>query len=192
MRELLDNPDPSVLPRSAWPDQLRSAHVRAPPAEWLRIVKGLREWNLVEFLEADELVTHRGQVLTAGAFGIGKNKTFTTEVGAQAEVLRFIINMTPSNELQTIISGDIGTLPAFTMWSGIELLSSEVVLFTSEDMRCAFYLFRLPRCWKRWLVVGPGISATALGAPASDSKAASRLLWPAMVVVPMGWISAVG
>ena len=43
------------------------------------------------------------------------------------------------------MQGDAGALPYFGQWLGLELLSDELVLWAAEDLRCAFYMFSLPR-----------------------------------------------
>ena len=64
------------------------------------------------------------------------------------EILRLIINLVPSNELQEAIPADTGTLPYFGQWRGLELMSDEIFSWCSEDMRCAFYVFQMPEVWR--------------------------------------------
>lgn len=52
--------------------------------------------------------------------------------------------------MQTL-AGDIGTLPGIAGLSRFLLNAGEVVLLNSEDIRCFFYLFKVPEQWKRFL-----------------------------------------
>ena len=101
-------------------------------------------------------IMHNGDHLLNSIFGVGKHKTLTDADGTQLEILRLIINLVPSNELQEMIPGDVHTLPHFGQWSAVELLPQEVVQWTSEDAACALYVFSLPPVWLPWF--GHGLS----------------------------------
>jgi len=48
-----------------------------------------------------------------GLFGVGKGKYVRSPEGEEVEVLRRIINLIPSNDLQIPIEGDVRVLPPF-------------------------------------------------------------------------------
>ena len=62
------------------------------------------------------------------------------------------MNLIPVNRLFCRnLGGDVATLPN---WSGMHpflLGPSEVMLMSSEDIRCFFYLFAVPVAWQRYL-----------------------------------------
>ena len=101
------------------------------------------------------------------------------------EILRLIINLVPSNELQDVMEGDVGTLPHFCQWSGIELDMDEILICGSEDISCAFYVFALPDQWCPYFVVDWPLDPQLWGGEGTEPQ------YLALAVIPMGWSSAV-
>jgi len=98
---------------------------------------------------------------------------------------RLIINLTPSSSLQRPITGDIRSLPSPPQWCMIELCGTEYLVWSSEDMRCCFYIFNLPPAWLPYYILEKRIEGSGLGRP-------GEMLRLAVNVLPMGWLSAVG
>jgi len=187
LRPLLEDPNLSVRPRSEWPAKLTKARMRIKPAEWQKLGPILVERGICTTLSEAELIEHNGDKLLNGVFGVGKKKWITSEeTGEAVEVLRLIVNMVPSNELQVPITADTGTLPHFGQWRGLELLPDEILIWSSEDINCAFYVFKVPRAWQAWFALGWPISGRLLGEDTDE------LRYLALGVIPMGWLSAVG
>ena len=107
-------------------------------------------------------------------------------MGAWKEVLRLIINLVPSNELFEVSEFDTGSIPHVGQWISVELLGQELLLWSGDDMRCAFYLFGLPVEWAPYMVIDGALDPTLFGQPAGED------MWLYVRVVPMGWINAVG
>lgn len=117
-----------------------------------------------------------------GMFGVGKGDL--NESGD--ELLRLIMNLIPSNELQRTVPGDVDTLPYLGQWGSAQLLAHQVLLWSSEDIKCMFYIFRLPDQWMPYLAFGEPLDGKYYGKPTGE-------LWHlAARVPPMGWLSAVG
>ena len=187
LRELLMDPSLSVRPRSEWPDRLTKARMRIKPEAWKELAPMLVERGICTTLKESDLVTHNGDKLLNGVFGVGKKKWVTSKsTGKQVEVLRLIVNMVPSNELQIPIIADTATLPHFGQWMGLELLDDEILTWSSEDINCAFYVFRIPAVWNPWFALGWPISGRLLGLDTDEE------LYLSLAVIPMGWCSAVG
>ena len=187
IRPLLLDPALSIRPRSEWPNKLTKARMRIKPSEWERLGPILVERGICTTLTESELVTHNGDKLLNGVFGVGKKKWVTgADSGETVEVLRLIVNMVPSNELQVPMVADTGTLPHFGQWRGLELLPDEVLIWSSEDINCAFYVFRIPRAWHQWFALGWPLPGRLLGEDTDE------LRYLALGVIPMGWLSAVG
>ena len=62
--------------------------------------------------------------------------------------LRLICNLKPSNACQRMIAGDLELLPCTTQWNGVQLEEYEMVLLSSSDRQCFFYIFSMPRAWR--------------------------------------------
>ena len=132
------------------------------------------------------VIYHNGTPLLNGAFGVTKGKTvWSDESQAETEVLRLIINLTPSNQLQRPITGDVKSLPCPAQWCMLELDGTEHLVWSSEDMRCCFYIFNLPPRWLPYFILEKQIEGSGLGRP-------GEMLRLAVNVLPMGWLSAVG
>ena len=82
---------------------------------------------------------HIGQEhLLSGLFAVGKGE----RVG-EVETERLIMNF--------ILVGDVCALPSMASFGSFLLEDAEMALFSSEDIRCLFYLFRAPSSWNNCL-----------------------------------------
>ncbi len=126
-----------------WPEKLPAARMRVSDEEWVKLAPELIRRRICTTLTPDQLIHHNGEVLTAGMFGVSKGKSTLAPDGRLVEVLRLIINLVPSNALQHPLLGDVGTLPHFAQWIGLELLPDERLVWSSEDIQCAFYIFKI-------------------------------------------------
>ena len=148
MREILQHPERSLLPESERPAVLPKPKVRATQEEWNQIGAECVRRNIFGVIPAKRIITHNGQAVVNGAFGVTKGKEiWSRKRKKMLAVLRLIINLTCSNALQRQITGDVPMLPFFAQWIGLELMEEEVLLWDAEDMRCAFYVFLLPEAW---------------------------------------------
>ena len=100
-------------------------------------------------------------------------------------VQRFISNLIPANFYQERIDGDDKLLPYLGQLTLLEQEEEEVWLIDSEDFTSCFNLFRLPQCWHKYMAFGKGVDASLLGGEAGT------IVYRAMAVLPMGWISSV-
>ena len=92
------------------------------------------------------------------------------------------------NAILELLTGDMALLPLVNNWHMLMLEAGQDVLLSSEDMRCAFYLFEFPELWLPWLCFSMAVSRRNLGIP-GDPK---ELVYVCLTVVPMGWNSATG
>ena len=141
--------------------------------------------GILEPIPESDLIYHNGVLLAAGAFGVGKGKQITLPSGASAESLRLIINLTTCTVLQKPIRADVKTLPHFGQWANLELMADEVWLWDSDDVRCCFYVFQLPKAWRPWFVLHKPVRGSVLGRSEPE-------VYLSCAVLPMGWLSAVG
>ena len=88
----------------------------------------------------------KGRPLLSGLFAVGKN-----EFEGDMEIHRLIMNLIPLNNICKSMSGDIGTLPGVSGLTPFLLEKGEVLLLSSEDVRCFFYLFAVPQNWFPYL-----------------------------------------
>ena len=184
LRHLLEDPRRLLRnreERGEMPDH--PPRVWASHADWIEIGKLLIERNLAGFVPRADVACVDGIVPLCGAFGVGKDGN-PRGVGNQ----RLVINMPFTNRLLKDLEGDMAQLPQTNTWHIIMLDSSEVLLISSEDLKCAFYLFRLPEAWMPFLCFTPVVRRGDLGVdgPSADE---GHL---ALKVVPMGATFATG
>ena len=92
----------------------------------------------------------------------------------------------PQDQLQEMIKGDVDTLPHFAQWLSLALLPDEVMVWGSEDISCAFYVFALPDAWGPYFVLHWPVPGSLAGLP-NEAQ-----VYLTLSVIPMGWTSAVG
>ena len=188
MRRLLRDPTLLVKPRSEWPAKLKKAKFRVQDAHRREVAMGLVERGICKIILDEEVPTHNGVQLLQGGFGVGKGKTVESKLrpGTQVEVLRLIINAIPTNEVQTLVAGDNGTLPFVGQWLGLELDDEEELVWCSDDECSAFYLFAQNKEWHKWFALNLEVDNEWFGIRDGRKR---RL---AVAVLAMGWQSATG
>ena len=114
LRNLLANPSLSIKPIQEWPTTLPKARMRIERSEWELLGPELVKRKMAKPLTRSQLIYHNGRPLLNGACGVGKGKYVKCNKTSESlEVLRLIINLVPSNDLQIPITGDVATLPHF-------------------------------------------------------------------------------
>jgi hypothetical protein len=104
-------------------------------------LEGLHGLGIVKFIEDKDLVYWKGEPLLNGAFGVPKGDLTAPDFSVDTCVLRFIVNLQPSNDIQHVIRGDIERLPLFSQWLQLELLEHECFLLSADDQASAFNLY---------------------------------------------------
>ena len=150
--------------------------------EWDKVAVGLVQRGLCKVLLEDELYEVGGCPLKNGMFAVSKQ-----EVKNGVEALRLIMNLKPTNSLCKSLSGDTPTLPSVTGMTGFYLSESEVLTLSSEDVRCFFYLFRVPEAWIRYLGFGRCVPDHLLPAHAGEGQRG----YLCSLVLPMGFVNSV-
>ena len=148
---------------------------------WFDLCKGLVEKNICEIWPIDHLYHHSGEPLLNGMFAVGKG-----EFQGNVETQRLIMNLTPLNSMCKPLAGDVSTLPGLSGFSGFLLEKDEVALFSSEDIRCFFYLFSVPEEWKRYLGFNREVDSSLV-----PLKFRGKRCVLVSRVLPMGFVNSV-
>ena len=82
--------------------------------------------------------------------------------------------------------GDTVTLPMITNLGTMSLDSDEQLCVSSEDIRCFFYLFRVPEAWWRFFGLGRAAPRSLVPSEFGDEEG-----YLAATVLPMGWLNSV-
>lgn len=180
---LVLNPEETLLPEEKREPIPLQAKVHIQRGQEVAVFELLRERGIIRWVpEETVFCTPRGPVLN-GLFGVVKPNKYTE---SNLPVLRVIMNLVPTNSLFKVIQGDIGFLPNAASWIPLVVAEGSELFLSQGDMSSAFYLFRVPPCWERFLCFNFSTS----GGPISLDP--NKRYRPACVVLPMGWASSVG
>eukprot|EP00435_Cladocopium_sp_Y103_P065549 s527_g27.t1 len=155
--------------------------VMVEPDSWEEICLGLTSKNICEIWPLEDIYHHNGTPLLNGLFAVGKGEYINGE-----ETQRLIMNLTPVNSISRNLSGDVGTLPGLSGFSGFLLEDGQVALLSSEDIRCFFYLFAIPQEWKRYMAFSKVVPPNAV-----PECYKGRTCVLVSRVLPMGYVNSV-
>ena len=160
----------------------KAPRVMVRDEHWASLARGLVEKGICEVYKEEDLHHENGTALVNGLFGVSKQ-----EMQGNVEVCRLIMNLKPINRNCRPLMGDTATLPSATCLGSMILDQEEALLTSSEDIKCFFYLFKVPRSWRKFFGFGKAVPGDMLGPTFGDSKGflVSRVL-------PMGWLNSVG
>lgn len=127
----------------------RTPRVMCEEAEWPKVVKGLIATRLCQIIDEAELYHLDNKPLLNGMFAVSKQ-----EFQGSIELCRLIMNLKPLNSLCRPMEADTCTLPSVTQLGSCYLEDGEVLLSSSEDLKCYFYLLGVPQAWVPFLGFG--------------------------------------
>ena len=179
---LLD-PELTLLPRDKWPSPLPRASMNCTREDWCELVPLLVKKRILEPISKSEIFTVNGTPVLNGAFAVPKKGV--PGIG-QIRVTRLIMNMIPSNSLQRLMQGDLATVAGSSGWVGAHLRPNQVLLWSGEDQRGAYYAWSLPRAWRKFMAFKWPVPGELVGMPGVSE------VFLAAAVIPMGWVNAVG
>ena len=146
---------------------------------WPDVCRGLLGNGVcIPVLERDIFHVH-GQPLLNGLFGVPKGEQ---EQGI--EIHRLIMDLRPCNKVVRGIEGDVSTLPSWATMAPLQLMPSEDLVISSEDVRCFFYIFKVPREWSSFLAFNRAI-------PPELCPDDQGVYYLASQVLPMGFKNSV-
>lgn len=157
----------------------RPPKVMVPPSEWERFCGELLQRGVFSKIHEDDLHQVSGQPLLNGLFGVSKG-----DYTGHWENLRVIMNLVPVNKICRSIEGDVSTLPSWAGMSPLQLMPDEDLVISSEDVRCFFYIFKIPSAWHRCLAFNRPLPHSLCGA--REGK-----WYPCSAVLPMGFKNSV-
>eukprot|EP00971_Amphidinium_carterae_P072570 1435245-Amphidinium_carterae.2 len=171
------HPEKSIVEDAVLPPRVPS--VWCSDSEWGLVAKNLVALGICKVIDYQDIAEIGGRKILNGVFGVRKEDA-CGNIGH-----RLIFNLTPSNAVQRDLLGDIHKLPSHLQWQTISLGQSEVVLWSSEDLKSCFYVYSLPPAWSKYFTVSKPVDGSFLGLPPGPCYIACR-------VMPMGWISSCG
>ena len=180
-KHYVENFDLYLRPQCEW--ELRKApRVMVDDDCWGGVCAGLVQTGVCVFLEESEIHHVNGVPLLNGMFGVTKDDWTPDGV----EIFRLIMNLIPLNRLCLPLSGDVGTLPAWSSMNPFFLQPGQNLLISSEDVKCFFYTMRLPDCWVKFLAFNKLVPDDVLPAELRGKR-----VYVASRVLPMGFLNSV-
>ena len=173
--------DPVRLMKEDPADRRPKPRVLCDDDEWPKIVQAMYERNLVTAVEHP--VRFDGAVAENGAFGVVKPGK---ELDTGESALRLIMDLRMTNWMMEQIEAETHTLSGAAIFQRLIMEENQQVLVSGEDLTAAFYLFRLPTIWSRFMTLGKPVDRSILGLSGAGKVHAG------LVVLPMGWHSSVG
>ncbi len=179
-RYYVENFDLFIKPRDQWPE-IKKPKVMVHDSDWGDVCTGLVEAGICQFLPKEDLFEGPNGPLLNGLFGVTKD-----EMANGVEVYRLIMNLIPLNSICESLAGDVNSLPGWSLMNPFFMQPTEELLISSEDVRCFFYVMRVPDCWVKYLgfnkIVPPHVLPESL---------VGREVYLAARVLPMGFLNSV-
>ena len=180
---LMEHPEAVLLGAEEREAGSNKARVHIQKGQEKAVWELLHERGVTEWIRLKDVHSDAGGPFLSGMFGVCKPGKFCED---GSPILRVIMNLKPINRAMRIIQGDIGQLPSPIAWTQIHLGEGETIEVSQADMSSAFYLFRLPRQWLKFLAFNSRFKGHELGLDPAEEYV------PACCVLPMGWSSSVG
>ena len=181
LRWVLD-PTLCILPDDQWPNPIPSASMNCDRTEWVQVAKLLVQKKILAPISEDSILKVRGKLLLNGIFCVEKKGV---PAPGQQRVTRLIMNCVPSNSIQRLMVGDLPTLSSASQWTAAFLRPSQVLLWSGDDQKGAYYAWALPEAWRSLLAFRWPVPGKEVGLPHLES------VYLASAVIPMGWLNAV-
>lgn len=182
-RFLIEHPEQVLLRGPPHKAVRNSAKVHLLAGEEVSFFRLLFERGVIDFVSERDVYADENGPFLSGLFGVPKpNKA--SEKGAV--VLRLIMNLIPINRALDVILGDIAELPSATSWQQLVLCDGDCISISQADMASAFYLFKLPIAWQKFLCFNFKLTRKQAGLWGEG------FVYPSCRVLPMGWSSSVG
>ena len=185
LKAWLENPMDHLLPVESWPLEVPKARVQVGSNdEYYKIVRYLLDIGVLTTIPFEDIFEVNGQKVLNGMFAVPKKGEVPEGVD---KITRLIMNLVPGNAYQKLLTESLGTLHSAASWTNISIPSGHVLLWSSDDIKGAFYIFRLPKAWRPFMAFEKPIPGAELG-PGWESVESVYLC---SAVIPMGWINAV-
>ena len=157
----------------------KPSKVMVPPDCWEDLCSNLMARGVFDRVHEDDVHRVDGQMILNGLFGVSKG-----EFDGPWEVMRLIMNLIPINRVCRGMEGDVSTLPSWAGMSPLCLMPEEDLIVSSEDVRCFFYIFKVPKSWHKYMAFNRALPPRLCGAKPGR-------WFPCSNVLPMGFKNSV-
>lgn len=180
-RSFLLHPEDCIVEDCGQPLPKLQAKCHILEEDRLRLALSLVERGVCFWCEESAVFTYRQQKVLNGLFGVAKSSLLADG----RPQLRCIMNLIPSNSTMRQLDGCVRELPSISQYLSITLDPGESFSLFQSDMVAAFYLFKLPVSWHKYLCFNLSFDGKEIG----ETPGVRYFL--SCGVLPMGWTSAV-
>ena len=188
MKEWFLDPMSTLVPLEGVKERPRPGKVLCEESSVLPLARGLLERGLVVPLRESDLLLVAGKPLLNGLFGVGKGAPAEGDP-LEREALRLIMNLTATNSVSIDHGCDIGALPYYAQWRSIIVGPNEELVWSYDDLKGAFYLFKLPSSWAPLFAFDAAFSARDLQL---GEEWGPGPIYLGAITMPMGYKNAMG
>ncbi|CAK0821597.1 unnamed protein product, partial [Prorocentrum cordatum] len=166
LKEVLTKPEMSLLPVNV--EKLE---------DWWAIAAKLAERGLLAPIPAERIFVARGRRVTNELFAVTKSGS---PAEGEARVTRLMFNMVLTSTYLRPLAGGLTLVPS-PAWVSISLGPEEVLLWSGDDQKGAFFMYRIPAPRLGYMAICTPVPGHVLGMKAKE-------VWLAMTALPMGWV----
>ena len=181
-KHFLDNPEKLVVEDVGQQLPKLQGKIHVQGNEIKKIAAELVDRGVCTWIPWTQVAEFRKEKVLNGLFGVEKCGL----VDGKKPILRLIMNLVPSNSILKQFKGFTKRLPHITSWLSTYVEHGEELRLWQSDMSNAFYLFRLPEKWQRFLAFN--VVHKHCEIYGGDDQ---TLFCLACCVLPMGWGSSV-
>ena len=138
-------------------------------SDWREIAVELVTRNICELTDFDVFAEVRGQKVLGSLMGVAKAGNDRVS-GPQ----RLIMKIKVSSCAQVTIAGDIPQLHTSGQWRRLVLEDGETLVWSGEGLKCCFYVFEIPKLWRRWMAFSALLQSSAHGLGISHRSDSTR------------------
>lgn len=151
--------------------------------QWEELESNLVGRGLCAVVHESALYHVGNDVLLNGLFSVPKDEV---KNGVPATCLK--MKLKPWNPISRSLTGDVSTLPMVSQMETLRTHDNEVLMTSSEDLRCFFYyLLSVPQAWVKFMGFGRRVPRAMIPEGAADDR-----WYLAAKVLPMGYLNSVG
>lgn len=181
MQAWVSNPLLALRPESEWPKQVPQARINSTKDEWYNLCKLLYERGIIESIDYNNIFHVGDQAVLNGAFAVAKKGE---PLPGETRITRLIMNLIPSNSYQRLMTGDLRTLSSSTNWTSIGIKDNEVLLWSGDDQKGAFYAWLLPPAWRKFMAFRWPVPGHLVGSSLEWTYVAARVIAKCCLALP--------
>ena len=159
-RFLIEHPEQVLLRGDRVKPGKNKSKVHIAAGDEIELLRLLFQRGVIDYMPEGDVFSDDNGAFLSGLFGVPKPGKISP---GGKPVLRLIMNLIPINRALDVILEDIAELPSAAIWQQLVLFDGSSISISQADMSSAFYLFRLPPSWLRYLAFNFHLKKSEVG-----------------------------